>query len=122
MKLNKSTFIAAMLALSTLAAVAGTNKGAHPNTLGYGYYGRGSWNARAPQCALSYMSTLNRAVFHHTANSGDATVAANSSGVCPAAIVNHTYADAYSRATPVPSKYICPSWYCARRSSRSAAS
>lgn len=66
----KYMLAAAVLALSALPVFAGTHKGVHPDTY-YPYYGRGSWNARSPQCALSYMTTLNRAVFHHTANASD---------------------------------------------------
>ena len=36
-----------------------------------GYCGRQCWNARSPQCSISYMSTLDRATIHHTANAGD---------------------------------------------------
>jgi hypothetical protein len=61
------TAVVAIIAMSD--AMAGTNKGAHPN-VHYPYYGRNSWNARAPKCGLSYMSTINRAIFHHTASSG----------------------------------------------------
>lgn len=66
----KSLLVIAVLAISGLSAMAGTGKGAHPNQH-YPYYGRNSWNARSPSCSLSYMSTLNRCVFHHTANSSD---------------------------------------------------
>src|SRR5688572_21786255 len=31
---------------------------------------RGCWNARNPQCSISSMAALNRAVVHHTASSG----------------------------------------------------
>ncbi len=35
------------------------------------YCDRTCWGARAPQCTISTMSALNRAVIHHTANSSD---------------------------------------------------
>ena len=35
------------------------------------YCNRTCWSARAPQCAISDMSALDRATIHHTANSGD---------------------------------------------------
>lgn len=62
--------VCAALALSALTSFAGTGKAPHPDNY-YPYYGRGSWGARAPKCALAYMSTLNRAIFHHTASASD---------------------------------------------------
>jgi hypothetical protein len=35
------------------------------------YCDRTCWGARAPQCTISTMSALNRAVIHHTANTSD---------------------------------------------------
>jgi hypothetical protein len=35
------------------------------------YCNRSCWGARSPQCAISTMSALDRAVIHHTASAGD---------------------------------------------------
>ena len=34
---------------------------------------RSCWGARAPQCAITYMGALSRAIIHHTAGAGDYT-------------------------------------------------
>ncbi len=35
---------------------------------------RTCWNAREPQCSISFMSSLNRAVIHHTASPSDYSI------------------------------------------------
>lgn len=62
--------IAAVMIVSSLQSIAG--QGPQP-----GICNRGCWGARAPKCGITQMSSLNRAIIHHTANASDY----NTSGV-----------------------------------------
>lgn len=59
-------FAVALAGLAATDAMAQTCRGPKPNLCD-----RDCWNARSPQCSISQMSQLTRAVVHHTAGSGD---------------------------------------------------
>lgn len=63
---TKLLAVAALLVGAALHSQAQTCRGPQPTICQ-----RTCWNARAPQCAISSMSALNRAVIHHTASTGD---------------------------------------------------
>lgn len=63
MKTKILSLIACLFTSSLFAAH--TNPGPRPSIVE-----RSQWGARSPKCTISYMSALNRAVIHHTADSG----------------------------------------------------
>jgi hypothetical protein len=65
-KLQIALAALATLLVTTVDLVAG--QGPQP-----GICTRACWGARAPKCSISQMSTLNRAIIHHTAGSSDYT-------------------------------------------------
>jgi hypothetical protein len=71
MKLHQKTvkfavLLAALAGFSAIESSAQTCRGPKPTICD-----RSCWNARAPQCSISQLSALNRAVIHHTASTGD---------------------------------------------------
>lgn len=66
-KTMKSTLVTLSVGLATVSAavnlVAQTCPGPQPS----GICNRSCWTARAPDCTITYLTTLNRAIIHHTA-------------------------------------------------------
>lgn len=58
--------LTAVVGFGASEALAQTCRGPKPDICT-----RSCWNARSPSCSASQMSSLNRAVIHHTASTGD---------------------------------------------------
>src|SRR5687767_124173 len=54
------------LALLSVASIAQAGQGPQPSICN-----RGCWGARAPQCSISQMGSLTRAIIHHTGGAGE---------------------------------------------------